>query len=77
MRNQIDVVRDIKSAPYRDMFDQEIVPGKMLCFQFDDIQNEQFLGKVQIIDGELCVGEVPIDEIFETTDIVYTAGWIN
>ncbi len=76
MRNQIEVVRDIKSAPYRDMFEQEIIPGKMLCVQLD-YTSEQMIGKVQIINGELCVGEVPIDDIFEVTDIVYMVGWIN
>jgi hypothetical protein len=73
MRSNIDVERDIKSAPYFDMNGNRILPGQILIIY----EGEPFGGVVRIVDGELMFNETPFDDIFDATRNIAVLGWLQ
>ena len=73
MRTNIDVERDLKSAPYTDAFGQKILPGQIVAV----MEGEPFAGVMRIKDGEFMFNETPLDAILEETDNLVIIGWVQ
>lgn len=73
MRSNIEVERDIKSAPYLDMNGNKILPGQIVAV----FEGEPFAGAIRIIDGEMMFNQTPLDDILGATDNVAVVGWLH
>lgn len=73
MRSNLDVERDIKSAPYFDMNGNRILPGQVLIVY----EGEPFGGVVRIVDGEMMFNETPLDDILDATRNVAVFSWLH
>jgi hypothetical protein len=74
MRTEQSVMNDIASLPYRDIGGTRIEPGRLVISA--KIENDVAIGKVNIVDGELCIDGIPIDDVLECTPLLIV-GWVH
>jgi len=72
MRTDSEVLRDIKSAPFRDLNGRQILPGQYIIIDTE----EPILAVTKIKDGEFMVGGISLDEVLENYNVV-VMGWIQ
>ena len=75
MRTDGEVLRDIKSAPFRDSNGMQILPGHFVSVGLDEYGIPICAGTA-IRDGEFTIGGVSIDEVLENYDVI-VMGWIQ
>jgi hypothetical protein len=75
MRTNVDVMRDIKSSPYRDIHGEKVLPGQFVCIGLDPNDNPIFAG-VAITDGEFTIGGFAADDVFENCNVM-VMGWVH